>query len=98
LCGFVFQDVFELRDNYWKPRRDANAPKTIEEVRRDAYKQELEEKRQISNLPPPSAMDQRSSSRTGPPQPKKGDWSVQNSSSKSSRFLIKKPDAVSNFD
>lgn len=54
----------ELRDNNWKPRRDANAPKTIDEVRRDAVRQEMEEKRQISNLPPPS-LDQRGSSRAG---------------------------------
>ncbi|ODN03377.1 Eukaryotic translation initiation factor 4 gamma 3 [Orchesella cincta] len=49
---FAILDVVELRQNDWKPRRDTNAPKTIEEVRKEAYRQEMEEKRQINNLPP----------------------------------------------
>ncbi|CAL8148141.1 unnamed protein product [Orchesella dallaii] len=49
---FAILDVVELRQNDWKPRRDTNAPKTLEEVRKEAHRQEMEEKRQINNLPP----------------------------------------------
>lgn len=49
---FAILDVVELRENDWKPRRDTNAPKTIQEVRNDAMRQEQEEKRQINSLPP----------------------------------------------
>jgi translation initiation factor 4G len=93
----IIQDVIELRENKWKPRRDTNAPKTIDEVRKDAYRQEMEEKRQISNLPPPSMGDQRGGPSNRQPQgtqqTKKGDWNTVQSN-KSSRFQIKKPDTV----
>jgi len=84
--------VYELRDSGWRPRRDANAPKTIEEVRRAAVREEQEERNKLMSLPqgpPPS--------RSGGPMgggsgsgggsgPKKGEWSTVSSSNKSSRF------------
>jgi len=62
----------------------------------------MEEKRQISSLPPPSMNDQRSggpNSRqpAGQQQTKKGDWNTVQSN-KSSRFAIKKPDQVILFN
>lgn len=91
---FAILDVVELRDNDWKPRRDTNAPKTIEEVRQDAIRQEIEEKRQINSLPPVQNSygggdrDHRSggSRVPGGQPPKKGsDWSTL-PSTKASRF------------
>ena len=75
-----------MRENDWKPRRDTTGPKKIDEVRRDAVRQEQEEKRQLQNLPPPQPMSRQ------PPQQKKGDWSTVQSN-KSSRFAaaMKKP-------
>lgn len=89
--------MVELRQNKWKPRRDTSGPKTIEEVHRDAYLQEMEEKRQISNLPPasPDGPSQRGG-RQSPinMQGKKGEWMKNNT--KSSRFQVKnKTDQVS---
>jgi len=83
---FALLDLVELRDNGWKPRRDANAPKTIDEVRREAIRQEQEEKQKINALP-----EERGSRRpsplnnAGPQQQKKGEWSTVQSN-KSSRF------------
>jgi len=79
---FALLDVYELRDNGWKPRRDTNAPKTIEEVRRAAIREEAEEKKQLLNLPPaqqqpPRLMQQQTK--------KSSEWNVVQSN-KSSRF------------
>jgi len=91
---FAIMDVVELRHNKWKPRRDTSGPKTIEEVHRDAYLQEMEEKRQINSLPPMSPYQ--ASPRGGRQSPismqgKKGEW-MKIGSTKSSRFQVKKPD------
>ncbi|CAH1766496.1 959_t:CDS:2, partial [Entrophospora sp. SA101] len=39
---FMLQDVIDLRNNKWTPRRDNNAPKTISEIHEDAAKQKEE--------------------------------------------------------
>ncbi|OXA39010.1 eukaryotic translation initiation factor 4 gamma 3 [Folsomia candida] len=92
---FAIMDLVELRsDNGWRPRRQVGGPKTIEEVHRDAYMQELEEKRQIDSLPPLEGGGGRGGrdSHTNSPMshvPKKADWTtVQN---KAARFTPKKP-------
>eukprot|EP01116_Phalansterium_solitarium_P010922 TRINITY_DN26518_c0_g1_i1.p1 TRINITY_DN26518_c0_g1~~TRINITY_DN26518_c0_g1_i1.p1 ORF type:complete len:790 (-),score=302.62 TRINITY_DN26518_c0_g1_i1:146-2515(-) len=40
---FMFKDVIELRSRQWVPRRDENAPKTIEEVHLEALRKDLED-------------------------------------------------------
>jgi len=39
---FMILDVMELRKNIWVPRRDDNAPKTIDQIHKDAKKEEEE--------------------------------------------------------
>lgn len=76
------QDLIELRQEHWKPRRAAGGPKTIEEVHRDAYLQEIEDKRQINSLPPLSpdgSHGGRNHSQNHTPinhVPKKSDWTT----------------------
>lgn len=86
-----------MRQSKWKPRRDTSGPKTIEEVHRDALLQEMEEKQKINSLPQTSP-EGTSSPRGGRQSPismqgKKGEW-MKMSSTKSSRFQVKKPDQV----
>jgi hypothetical protein len=90
---FAIMDVVELRQNKWKPRRDTSGPKTIDEVHRDALLQEMEEKRQINNLPPAESANSPRGGRQSPlsMQGKKGEW-MKIGSTKSSRFQVKKPD------
>ncbi len=73
-------------------------PKTIEEVHRDAYLAELEEKRQVNALPPSASEGAQGGGPRGGQSPmmnhhvhvpKKADWTtVQN---KAARFQPKKP-------
>ncbi|RUS30690.1 hypothetical protein BC938DRAFT_479072 [Jimgerdemannia flammicorona] len=44
---FMIQDVIDLRSSRWVPRRDNNAPKTIQEIRDDALKAKEDEKENI---------------------------------------------------
>ena len=37
---FMIQDVIDLRRRNWIPRRDENAPKTIDQIHKDAQKEE----------------------------------------------------------
>ena len=39
---FMLQDVIDLRDNKWVPRRSDSAPKTMEQIQRDAERESLE--------------------------------------------------------
>ncbi|XP_059476758.1 eukaryotic translation initiation factor 4 gamma 1-like [Neocloeon triangulifer] len=48
---FMMQDVVELRDSGWKPRREAAKPKTMEEIAQEA-------KKEAAAVPPPSPMPQ----------------------------------------
>lgn len=48
---FMMQDVVELRNNRWKPRREAAKPKTMEEIAQEA-------KQEAAALPPPSSTPQ----------------------------------------
>jgi len=50
---FMMQDVVELRNNRWKPRREAVKPKTMEEIAQEA-------KKEAAALPPPSSAPQSS--------------------------------------
>ncbi|CAL8113002.1 unnamed protein product [Orchesella dallaii] len=90
---FAIMDIVELRQCKWKPRRDTAGPKTIEEVHRDAYLQEMEEKRQINSLPPtsPEGGPSQRGGRQSPisMQGKKGEW-MKISSTKSTRFQVNK--------
>ncbi|XP_049769636.1 eukaryotic translation initiation factor 4 gamma 1-like isoform X3 [Schistocerca cancellata] len=40
---FMLQDVIELRDNKWVPRRDDSAPKTIDQIQREAERESMME-------------------------------------------------------
>lgn len=39
---FMLQDVIELRQNKWVPRRDDNNPKTIDQIQREADRESME--------------------------------------------------------
>jgi translation initiation factor 4G len=39
-CRFMLQDVRELRQCNWVPRRDDNNPKTIDQIHKEAAEQE----------------------------------------------------------
>jgi len=58
---FMLEDLIELRRRQWVPRQDANAPKTIREVHKEAAEKEKASEiasRNLRNVPPP---------RSGPP-------------------------------
>ena len=84
-----------MRESDWKPRRDANAPKTIDEVRREALRQEQEEKQKINALPEERGSRRPSPMNAPPGQQKKSDWNTV-PSNKSSRFQVKRPTEASN--
>ncbi|XP_067659282.1 eukaryotic translation initiation factor 4 gamma 1-like [Haliotis asinina] len=42
-CRFMLQDVIELRDNNWKPRRGDDNPKTIDQIHKDAKREAVEQ-------------------------------------------------------
>ncbi|XP_071091109.1 eukaryotic translation initiation factor 4 gamma 3-like isoform X2 [Haliotis cracherodii] len=42
-CRFMLQDVVELRDNNWKPRRGDDNPKTIDQIHKDAKREAVEQ-------------------------------------------------------
>ena len=46
---FMIQDVVDLRKSQWKPRRDDNAPKTIEQIHRDVHKEREDQERELNN-------------------------------------------------
>jgi len=91
LFHFV-QDLVELRQNAWKPRRQASGPKTIEEVHRDAYLQEIEEKQKIQSLPPLSPDGPGASRNQIPHVPKNSDWMTVGTQSRGARFVKSRPD------
>eukprot|EP01111_Echinosteliopsis_oligospora_P011802 TRINITY_DN3973_c0_g1_i1.p1 TRINITY_DN3973_c0_g1~~TRINITY_DN3973_c0_g1_i1.p1 ORF type:complete len:1353 (-),score=469.42 TRINITY_DN3973_c0_g1_i1:142-4200(-) len=56
---FALEEVMELRKNSWVPRRDANAPKTIKELHKEAAAAEVANQR--------AAIQQRQRERDNPP-------------------------------
>jgi len=56
---FMLQDVVELRRSKWVPRRDDNAPKTIDQIHQEAQQQQVQQKQQmlaqkVTDLPKPT--------------------------------------------
>lgn len=47
---FMYQDLLELRDSNWVPRRKTEKAKTIEEIRKDFEREEREKERQSQQL------------------------------------------------
>jgi len=48
---FMFQDLLELRNNVWIPRREENTPKTIGEVHADALAKQFQEELDLVEKP-----------------------------------------------
>ena len=46
----MIQDVIDLRKNQWKPRREVNKPKTIEQIHEEAIR-EREKQDQLNRQP-----------------------------------------------
>lgn len=46
---FMIQDVVDLRKSQWKPRREDNNPKTIDQIHRDVHKEREEQERELNN-------------------------------------------------
>lgn len=46
---FMIQDVVDLRKNNWKPRREDNNPKTIDQIHKDAIREREEQERELNN-------------------------------------------------
>ena len=56
---FMLQDVVELRRSKWVPRRDDNAPKTIDQIHQEAQAQQVQQKlamsqQKVVDLPRPT--------------------------------------------
>ena len=51
----MLQDVVDLRQNNWKPRRDDNNPKTIEQIHKEAEEEKVEKAAQSQRI----AMEQK---------------------------------------
>ena len=49
---FMLQDVIELRANKWVPRRDENAPKTIDQIQKEAERDAIESANFLANATP----------------------------------------------
>ncbi|XP_067006474.2 eukaryotic translation initiation factor 4 gamma 1 isoform X2 [Anabrus simplex] len=49
---FMIQDVIELRQSKWVPRRDESNPKTIDQIQREAEKETLDQQIALSTAPP----------------------------------------------
>lgn len=47
---FMLQDVIDLRDNKWIPRRDDSNPKTIDQIQKEAESERLSNDAQLSNI------------------------------------------------
>ena len=63
---FMIQDVMDLRRNQWKPRREDNNPKTIEQIHKDAERERTEQEQELMNAPNyPGQMGQSSRDRPG---------------------------------
>nr|CAH0099116.1 unnamed protein product [Daphnia galeata] len=46
---FMIEDVVNLRKRRWKPRREDNNPKTIDQIHREVHKEREEQKRELNN-------------------------------------------------
>jgi translation initiation factor 4G len=46
---FMIQDVVDLRKTGWKPRREDNNPKTIDQIHREVHKKRDEQERELNN-------------------------------------------------
>jgi len=46
---FMIQDVIDLRKSQWKPRREDNNPKTIEQIHKEAIREREEQERELNN-------------------------------------------------
>lgn len=46
---FMIQDVLDLRANNWVPRRDDNTPKTIDQIHKEAEREQLETSISLAN-------------------------------------------------
>jgi translation initiation factor 4G len=46
---FMIQDVVDLRKTGWKPRREDNNPKTIDQIHREVHKEREEQERELNN-------------------------------------------------
>jgi hypothetical protein len=45
----MIQDVVDLRKTGWKPRREDNNPKTIDQIHREVHKEREEQERKLNN-------------------------------------------------
>nr|CAH0113662.1 unnamed protein product [Daphnia galeata] len=45
----MIQDVVDLRKTGWKPRREDNNPKTIDQIHREVHKERKEQERELNN-------------------------------------------------
>jgi len=48
---FMIQDVIDLRRSHWKPRREDNNPKTIDQIHKDAEREREEQEKELMNAP-----------------------------------------------
>lgn len=62
---FMIQDVMDLRRNNWKPRREDNNPKTIDEIHKDVKKEREEQERELNNPQYQGSMGSMSGQRDG---------------------------------
>ena len=53
---FMIQDVVDLRKTGWKPRREDNNPKTIDQIHREVHKEREEQERELNNPQFPGPM------------------------------------------
>ena len=48
---FMLQDVIDLRQNKWIPRRDDSVPKTMDQIQKEAEKEELTQQAILNSAP-----------------------------------------------
>ena len=46
---FMIQDVIDLRKCQWKPRREDNNPKTIDQIHKEVEKERMDQERELNN-------------------------------------------------
>ncbi|XP_050307048.1 eukaryotic translation initiation factor 4 gamma 1-like isoform X3 [Anthonomus grandis grandis] len=77
---FMLQDVIDLRDSRWMPRRGDSNPKTIDQIQKEAETEQVmvQVMNQSMNMPPPMKRDDRSGGGGGGGGPRGGSRSKVN--------------------
>ncbi|KAL1116881.1 hypothetical protein AAG570_005350 [Ranatra chinensis] len=99
---FMLQDVIELREKRWVPRRNENNPKTIEQIQKEAERETLENAAILANAPRSrdnrDRDDRRRNQRGGGGQNEEGWQSVTSKFTRSYPFEVSKLQHMKNTE